>query len=77
MFIAIPQGESSFCYINVDNVNEFRLEEDTLVIFFKDESVDTIYFKSPELAELAVEGIVNFAGKVYNIDEDDLNAEFN
>lgn len=77
MFIAIPQGESSFLYVNVDNVNEFRLEEDTLVIFFKDESVDTIYFKSPELAELAVEGIVNFAGKVYNIDEDDLNEEFN
>jgi len=77
MFIEIPQGEGSFLYVNVDNINEFRLEKDTLVFFFKDDSTDTINFKSPELAELAINGIVNCAGKVYSIDEEDLDEEYN
>ena len=74
MFIAIPEKDGTR-YINRDNINEYIVDEDNIVIFYKDDSTEIFNFKSAEIAEEVGESIAYCTSSVYVIDKDDLADE--
>ena len=76
MFIAIPNEEGTR-YINREAIDEYRVDDNTIVIFYMEDESEFIYFKSAEIAEKVAREIALCSDGLYAIAKDDLDEAFN
>lgn len=79
MFVAFKE-EGSTRYVNIKEIVEIQVVDDSIIITDINDAISAIHFKSAEIAEDEAETLVACASKngVYYIDEEDLqDAEFN
>lgn len=76
MFIGIPE-EDGTKWVNVEELTEVKVVDNSIVLFHSDDGLETLNFKSAEIAEEVAEDIVTQATNHYRIDEEDLDEEYN
>jgi hypothetical protein len=74
MFIGITE-EDGTRWVNVESLTEVKVVDNSIVLFHSDDGLETLNFKSTEIAEEVAEDIVTQATNYYRIDEDDLADE--
>jgi hypothetical protein len=74
MFIGITE-EDGTRWVNVGSLTEVKVVDNSIVLFHSDDGLETLNFKSTEIAEEVAEDIVTQATNCYRIDEEDLADE--
>lgn len=76
MFIKVPQGDGAR-YVDFNYITSIQRVDDSVIFFLKDDEVMNVTFKSADLAEDAIDGIFYYNGKLYEIEEEDVDGEDN
>ena len=71
MFIGITE-EDGTRWVNVESLTEVKVVDNSIVLFHSDDGLETLSFKSAEIAEEVAEDIVTQATNYYRIDSEDL-----